>query len=202
MRGIGLAQFADNLDLVTSTAQDLLRQVFLDSDASTTDAALATWLLPVLLAQDGSTTRLCETIAGQPISLLVLGQRVVTTPPLQIAAELPGRTFIERITSLVAHGEVMMDNLSYIALDGLPADLHRDLEGGTVPIGHLFRRMWVRRTFLTVAPGLFERLWSVVGLPDERASRAYRVDTPTGPCMVIAETYRRGMLMSERLASD
>jgi len=33
--------------------------------------------------------------------------------------QLPGTRFIERITSLVAHGEVMMDNLTYIALDGL-----------------------------------------------------------------------------------
>lgn len=152
-------------------------------------------MLQLLLAQDGSTTRLCETIAGGPVALQVLEQRVVHVVPGEVHDALPGSSFIERITCLAAHGQVMMDNLSYIALDGLPADLRRDLESGSVPIGHLLARLWVRRAFLDAAPTMYERLWNVVGQPDPDASRAYCIATPEGPRMLIAETYRRGMLM-------
>lgn len=152
-------------------------------------------MLQLLLAQDGSTTRLCETIAGGPIALQVLEQRVVHVVPQEVRDALPGSSFIERITCLAAHGQVMMDNLSYIALEGLPADLRRDLEIGSMPIGHLLARLWVRRRFLEAAPLMYERLWGVVGQSDPVASRAYCVATPEGPRMLIAETYRRGMLM-------
>jgi len=153
-------------------------------------------MLKLLLAQDGSTTRLCETIAAGPVALQVLAQRVVHAAPGEVHDTLPGASFIERITCLAAHGEVMMDNLSYIALDGLAPDLRRDLEAGAMPIGHLLARLWVRRAFLEAAPMMYERLWGVVGLPDPGASRAYRIVTPEGARMLIAETYRRGMLMA------
>ncbi|HMC15941.1 MAG TPA: hypothetical protein VKI18_09940, partial [Albitalea sp.] len=109
--------------------------------------------------------------------------------------QLPGDQFIERITSLAAHGEVLMDNLSYIALDGLDPHTEQALQSGTMPIGHMLARMWVRRETVSAAPALSQRLWQMVGLPDSRASRAYRIVTPEGPRMLIAETYRRGMLM-------
>lgn len=153
-------------------------------------------MLRLLLAQDGSTTRLCETIAAGPVTLQVLEQRVVHTAPEEVRAALPGTGFIERVTCLAAHGQVMMDNLCYIALEGLPPDLRRELEDGRVPIGHLLARLWVRRTFLSAAPRLYERLWAAVDLPDPAAARAYAIVTPAGPCMLIAEAYRRGMLMS------
>lgn len=152
-------------------------------------------MLQLLLAQDGSTTRLCEVIAAGPVSLHLLEQRVTDAVPAEVRSALPGSGFIERITCLAAHGQVMMDNLSYIALEGLPPDLQRDLEGGTMPIGHLLSRLWVRRSFLDAAPMLYERLWGVVGLPDSEASRTYAIITPEGTRMLIAETYRRGMLM-------
>jgi hypothetical protein len=34
----------------------------------------------------------------------------------------------------------------------------------------------------------------VVGLPDSRASRAYRIVTPEGPLMLIFEVFRGAML--------
>lgn len=170
----------------------LLRRRFHDSF----DLPAPARMLQLLLAQDGSTTRLCETIAGGPVALHVLAQRTVEQVPEVVRTVLPGTRFIERITSLAAHGEVMMDNLSYIALDGLPADIRRDLEDGRMPIGHLFARMWIRRSFLDAQPLLCERLWAATGgLPDAAASRSYSVVTPQGPCMLITETYRRGMLM-------
>lgn len=152
-------------------------------------------MLQLLLAQDGSTTRLCETIAGRPVSLRVVEQQIVEAVPAEVRSALPGASFIERITCLAAHGQVMMDNLSYIALEGLPADVRRDLEGGAMPIGHLLSRLWVRRAFLDATPMLYQRLWGAVGLPDAEASRTYCIVTPDGPCMLIAETYRRGMLI-------
>ena len=180
----------------------LLRQAFhLDSDTPE-PAAAARRVLQLLLAQDGATTRLCETVAGGPVELWVYEQRTVDTVPGEVRAVLPGTRFIERITCLAAHGQVLMDNLTYIALDGLAPDLQRDLEAATLPIGHLLARLWVRRAALatslspTAAPALAQRLWDVVGVPDAPASRSYSIVTPDGPIMLIAETYRRGMLMT------
>ena len=152
-------------------------------------------MLRLLQAQDGSTTRLCEAIAGGSVTLHVLEQQVVHAAPREVHDALPGSSFIERITCLAAHGQVMMDNLSYIALEGLPPHLRRELEDGVIPIGHLLTRMWVRRAFLDAAPMMYERLWRVVGLPDPDASRTYCILSPEGPRMLIAETYRRGMLV-------
>lgn len=160
------------------------------------DLANAQRVLQLLLAQDGSTTRLCETIAASPVQLHLLAQAVTGDVPAQVREALSGTMFIERVTSIAAHGEVMMDNLAYIALDGLDADLRRDLETGTTPIGHLLARLWVRRTAQPSAQDLLDRLWRYVGLPDRSASRSYRIETPQGPLMVIAETYRQGMLLS------
>lgn len=159
-------------------------------------------MLQLVLAQDGSTTRLCEAIAGGPVVLQVGAQQVVHEVPEEVRGNLPGSGFIERITCLAAHGQVLMDNLTYIALDGLPADLRRDIEGGSMPIGHLLARLWVRRTFLDAAPMMYEWLWGVVGPPDPDTSRAYCIVTPEGPRMLIAETYRRGMLMGRDSPAD
>ena len=177
------------------TRQPFQRERFHQPSDSPAKAAKARGLLQLLLAQDGSTTRLCETIAHGPVTLHVIAQRVVETVPALVRCALPGARFIERITFLAAHGQVMMDNLSYIALDGLEPDIRRDLESAAMPIGHLLARMWVRRSFLDAAPALYERLWNEVGLPDPEASRSYSIATPDGPRMLIAETYRHGMLM-------
>ena len=156
-------------------------------------------MLQLLLAQDGSTTRLCEAIAGGPVTLHVLEQQIAATVPAEVRSALSGESFIERITCLAAHGQVLMDNLSYIALGGLAPDVRRDLEDGVTPIGHLLSRMWVRRSFLDPKPVLYARLWGAVGLPDPEASRVYCISMPDGPRMVIAETYRRGILMTRDL---
>ena len=173
----------------------LLRRRFALPAAPPAEAAHERRVLQLLLAQDGSTTRLCETIAGGPIALHLLAQTVTDQVPELVRRELPGTRFIERITSLAAHGEVMMDNLSYVALEGLAPDLRRDLEDGVMPIGHLLARLWVRRAPVTDAQALHERLWGRVGVPDAPAARCYRIVAPEGPLMLIAETYRRGMLM-------
>lgn len=170
----------------------LRRQRFL----SPSDSPACKRVLQLLLAQDGSTTRLCEMVAGGEVALHLFSQRIVDSVPWAVSAALPGEKFIERITCLAAHGQVMMDNISYIALEGLDADAQRDLEAGVLPIGHLLARMWVRRHFLAPEPELLERLWSAAGgLPDASSSRMYCIATPEGPRMLIAETFRRGMLM-------
>ena len=157
-------------------------------------AALAQRELRLLLAQDGSATRLCEVVAAGPVSLQLLDQKTVEQVPPEVRMHLPGTAFIERLTCLHAHGEVMMDNLSYIALDGLAPELRRALDGGQIPIGHLLADLWVRRTFLDrTPPALGARLWDAVGLPDAGATRTYGIVTPEGPRMLITETFRRGM---------
>jgi chorismate-pyruvate lyase len=150
-------------------------------------------MLNLLLTQDGSTTRLCEASAEGPVSLLVVDQRIVRDVPEEVRGNLPGAEFIERTTCLVADGCVMMDNLAYIAIEGLTRDVRSDLEEGKLPIGHLLARMWVRRRFID-APALLDKLWKSAGLPDQDASRTYCIVTPEGPRMVIAETFRRGMV--------
>jgi chorismate-pyruvate lyase len=173
----------------------LQRQCFTGTDVSLNDAALIQRILTILMAQDGSTTRICESIARYPVDLELVRQAVVSDVPDIVREVLPGKRFIERVTSLVAAGQVLMDNLSYIALEGLPAHLQRDLEAGTVPIGHLLARLWVRRVPLPRTDRVLEEvLWSFVGLPDPAATRSYAITTTDGPLMVIAETYRRGML--------
>lgn len=175
----------------------LLRQPFHATADGPAVAAFAQRELQLLLAQDGSATRLCEVVAAGAVALQLLDQQIVGRVPAEVGERLPGSRFIERITCLHAHGEVMMDNLSYIALDGLAADVRRELEEGVTPIGHLLARMWVRRAFFDAPPpALCERLWGVVGLPDAGATRSYCITTPEGPCMLITETFRRGMRMA------
>jgi chorismate-pyruvate lyase len=117
-----------------------------------------------------------------------------------VRAQLPGTQFIERFVSLVrpadaaqARPEVMMDNLSYIALADLPHDVAADLLAGRQPIGHLLERVWLKRRALPRDAALQQRLWQQVGLTDEAATRTYRIDTPEGPAMLITECFRLGM---------
>ena len=154
-------------------------------------------LLDVLLAQDGSTTRVCEAIAGGRISLHVARQGVTADVPAPVRRALPCAQYLERYSTLAAHGQVLMDNLTFIALDGLDPAVHAGLEAGTAPIGHLLESLWTRRQRLPRADldVLGPLLWNEFGLPDPVASRAYLINTPEGPRFLIAETYRRGMRM-------
>lgn len=160
-------------------------------------------VLPLLLAQGGSTTRLCETIAGGPVQLHVLRQRACSDLPEAVRSALPGAAVVERFSCLTARGAVMLDSLVYIAARSLPSDIAQQVEAGATPIGHLLERLWMRRTPWTrVDDGMCARLWAEVGWPDAAATRTYTVETPTGPSMVITETFRDGMLMSRPAESD
>lgn len=155
-------------------------------------------LLRALLAQDGSTTRVCQAIAGEPLHLEVVRQGLVEAVPEVVHALLPGQRFMERATFLAARGEVMMDNLVYVAVEALSPELRAGLEGGSIPIGRLLDTLWVRRRALprgADAGALFARLWAIFGAQDASASRAYTIESPEGPLFLIAECYRRGMRM-------
>jgi chorismate-pyruvate lyase len=122
-------------------------------------------------------------------------QTVTSQVPAAVASQLPGQSHIERLSCLVAHDQVMMDNLAYIALEGLPGQVRLDLESGRQPIGHLLARLYVRRVPLPqLQAELQPRLWAVVGEPDPAAGRTYVIATPSGPLMLIAEAFRDGML--------
>ena len=183
---------------LSSVPNALERATFIDSAADTAAQERHRWLLRLLLAQDGSTTRLCQAIAAMPLTLQVRQQTVTDAAPACVRDVLRGERFIYRITSLAARGQVMMDNLVYVALDGLPQTMRDGLDSGAIPIGPLLESLWVRRKPLPadVATILSEQLWSEVGLPDAAASRAYTIATPGGNMFVIAETYRRGMRMN------
>lgn len=179
-------------------ANRFARASFVDADAAPEAQQRQRWVLRLLLAQDGSTTRLCQSIAATPLTLQVRQQTVTASVPECVRAVLPGERFIYRITSLAARGEIMMDNLVYVALDGLSEPLRDGLDSGAIPIGPLLESLWVRRKPLPadVAAVLTGQLWEEVGLPDAAAARAYTIATPAGNLFVIAETYRRGMRMN------
>src|SRR5262245_53574617 len=73
----------------------LERRCFRDPVANAVDAAHENRVLTLLLAQDGSTTRLCETLAGGPITLLLTRQEVTDRVPAAVRDVLPGTQFIE-----------------------------------------------------------------------------------------------------------
>jgi chorismate-pyruvate lyase len=182
----------------------LRRERYRDPFAAPERAAHADLLLALLLTQTGSTTRLCETLAGGPVALHLLHQCTAGQVPDLVSRELPGTRFIERISCLAAQGQVMTDNLVYVALDGLEAGLQRDLDQGLVPIGHLLAGSFTHRRFLAPTQGpqglqeLHARLWREVGLPDAPASRAYALATAQGLHMLVIEAFRRGMQMDRR----
>jgi chorismate-pyruvate lyase len=151
-------------------------------------------LLRVLLGQDGSTTRLCEVIAGGPVELFLHSQSRVETVPDGVLEHLGGASWIERITSLHVSGHVMMDNLTWTRVDRIPADFADDLERGELPVGRLLDRLFIKRQRISVS-SLGEILWAVTGIPDARASRAYTISTQIGSSgqgafMLVFETYR------------
>lgn len=158
------------------------------------DDPVSASLLRLLLGQDGSTTRLCEVIAGGPVELFLHSQARVQTVPDAVLEYLGGTIWIERITSLHVAGRVMMDNLTWTRLDRIPGKFADDLERGELPVGRLLDRLFVKRQMIQ-ALNLGEILWTVTGIPDARASRVYTISTQAGssdvgPFMLVFETYR------------
>lgn len=172
----------------------LHRERFLRVCDHPAEAAWASVVLRLLVSQDGSTTRVLESIAGGKFSVHVLDQRIIDALPRQLEGALPGTRFLRRLTSLEAHGHVLLDSLAYIAIDALPGSALRELQEGVSPIGHVLSRLWTRRAFRVDDTDLFDELWSVVGYPDPHASRSSCIYTPDGPCMILGETFRRGAL--------
>ncbi len=134
-------------------------------------------LLRLLLAQDGSTTRGCEAVTGQPVQVVLHHQVRTTDVPSDVHAHLGGERWLERVTTLVVDGQVMMDNLSFTRLDAVPDWFLQGLDAGAAPIGHLLDRLFVRRERVDTDAALQEHLWRHVGQPDAAASRSYRVVT-------------------------
>jgi chorismate-pyruvate lyase len=158
--------------------------------ASTPGAAA---LLRVMIEQDGSMTRLCESLAGAAVELRLRHQRVTREVPPEVRALLPGAAFIERVTSLVAAGRVLTDNLVYVALDGLDPALQDALQTGRRPIGHLMEGRPHRRDVVQVGAELLQRLWATVGVPTPEAMRCYTMRTPEGSAMLVCEALRGGL---------
>ena len=151
-------------------------------------------LLRVLLALDGSTTRVCEAVARAPMSVLMLHQQQTADVPQAVREQRGGERWLHRVTSLHAHGHVLMDNLTYTRLDAVPDWFLAGLDAGNAPVGHLLAQLHVRRVAATHTPEVQQALWQHVGRPDLRASRSYNVVTAEGPLMYIFETFRGGMV--------
>jgi chorismate-pyruvate lyase len=158
-------------------------------------------LLRMLLALDGSTTRVCEALACGPVQLQLLHQAQTIEVPVAVREQLGGQSWLVRVTSLHARGHVLMDNLSYTRLDAVPAWFLSQLEQGQAPIGHLLERLFVRREKVPGSPELAQQLWQLVQQPDVRASRHYRISTPEGALMQIFEVYRAGIVQLSSASS-
>jgi chorismate-pyruvate lyase len=155
-------------------------------------------LLRMLLALDGSTTRICEALADGPVQLQLVHQTQTTQVPLSVQQLLGGTAWLVRTTSLQAHGQVLMDNLSFTRLDAVPDWFLAALERGDAPIGHLLARLFVQRESVPTEDSIAALLWQHVGLPDARSTRSYRITTPEGPLMLICEVFRAGMVDAAR----
>jgi chorismate-pyruvate lyase len=177
---------------------DAQRRAFHDGVLGPEETARADQMLDVFLAQDGSTTRTCEAIAGVAPAVRVLRQGPTEEVPKIVRELMPAANYLERFSSMEARGETMMDNLVYGIWDQLPHGMQRDLESANIPIGRMLDELWVRRIALPASScvEMWARLWDAVGTPDARASRAYTVESPAGVLLVIAETFRAGMRMT------
>lgn len=149
-------------------------------------------LLKLLLAQDGSTTKLCEAISNSRVSLTLHSQDRVDTVPEVVRRELGGTAWLKRLTSLHSDSRVLMDNLTFTRLDRVPAWFLNDLEQGKAPVGHLLEKLFVRRERIDSNPELERELFDLVGFPDSGSSRAYTVNTEDRAVMLVFETYRAG----------
>ncbi len=143
---------------------------------------------------DGSTTRACEALVAQPVTLDVHHQQRTAHVPNDVHRLLGGGRWLERVTSLVANGQVLMDNLTYTRLDAVPEWFVGALDQGLVPIGHLLQRLYLRREMLEVGATTQQVLWQHVGQPDLPMSRSYRIVTPDGPLMLLFEVFRGGLV--------
>jgi chorismate-pyruvate lyase len=156
--------------------------------------ALHAPLLRTLLALDGSTTRVCEALAQQPVQVLLHHQQQTCEVPDAVHRQLGGSSWLARIASLHAEGCVLMDNLSYIRLDAVPDTFLHGLTEGRAPIGRLLQTLFVQRKAAASSAQIEHTLWQCVGLVDGRASRTYRIVTAEGPLMLIFEVFRGGLV--------
>jgi chorismate-pyruvate lyase len=150
-------------------------------------------LLKLLLAQDGSTTKLCEAITDSRVELTVQAQTRVETVPEVVKRELGGISWLQRVTSLTTESRVLMDNLTFTRLDRVPEWFLADLEQGLAPVGHLLEKLFVRRNPVDSSLELETQLFENVGFPDSSSSRAYTINTEMGALMLVFETYRAGL---------
>lgn len=166
-------------------------------DAIQPGSATAQWAAlwkQMLLVQDGSATLLCETIAKGPVQLEVLHQSRTQDVPDAVRDHLPGDEFIERQVCMSFAGQVMMDNLTYISLQQLDADVREHLERGVSPIGYIFDFKLTRKRPIPCPDTVLDALFARSGLPDAGAARSYVLEIENNSCMLITETYRAGML--------
>ena len=150
-------------------------------------------LLKLLLAQDGSTTKLCEAITDAQVLLTVHTQTQVETVPEIVQVELGGANLLKRVTSLHTEASVLMDNLTFTNLDRVPDWFLNELEQGLSPIGHLLSTLFVQRRRIKSTPELEAQLFEIVGFADSSASRTYTISTEHGALMLVFETYRDGL---------
>ena len=166
------------------------------SDGLTRTSSASAWATAwkkLLLAQDGSATLICETLVGAKVQLDVLHQAETTDVPASVKAHLAGDRFIERQVVMSFDGQVMMDNLTYIALEGLDPTVKDHLENGTSPIGYIFDIKRTRKRAVPIRDDVLTGLWSRCGEPDPSSARTYVLEIENTSSMLITEVFRAGM---------
>jgi len=172
----------------------LLRRPFSEGIAENSNVGKwAELWLKFLIVQDGSATLICETIANGPVRLDIIHQETTTEVPDDIRAYLAGERFIERQVCISHQNEVMMDNLTYISLEQVDADIQKHLEESQSPIGYIFNAKLTRKRPVPSPESVLSLLWQRSGMPDPDAARSYILEVQNNSCMFITETFRSGM---------
>ncbi len=177
----------------------LQRQIFPHSKQSAP-------FLRLLLAQDGSTTRLCSALCGDSVQVVLHQQhrtdqvpiaiQMIFNPDTALVPAIANRYLVRTTTLHDGAGNALMDNLSYTRLESVPSWFIEQLDVGKAPIGHLLDQFFVQREPLPNATSvvLQQPLWDAVGMPDLAASRSYQLRSPQGIFMVIFETFRGALV--------
>ncbi|URZ14568.1 chorismate pyruvate-lyase family protein [Clostridium felsineum] len=100
-------------------------------------------LVDIILKNDGSTTRLLETLVGNTITVGVDSQNVISKGklPEEVNDYFKRDTqYLFRVVSLYYNGEVLSNNVVVAEVNKLNYELNSQLEKGQIPLGKLISK--------------------------------------------------------------
>ncbi|MBC2581722.1 chorismate pyruvate-lyase family protein [Clostridium sp. DJ247] len=114
--------------------------------------AVETKLAKIILFNDGSTTRLLETLVGDKVVVDVHIQDLVSNnnlPKEGINYFKGDGPYLFRIASLYYNEEVLSNNVVIVPKNMLNLSLHKELKKGKIPLGKLINEIDYRRNLIS-----------------------------------------------------